>query len=98
MIEYLRLAFGTLAVLLPGMAVARALRTRSVAAMFAWSLACVFVAWAVVFTLHRSIHLAVAVLAAITVVALLVGRRERIGPVVARAPVWIFGVVLGLFM
>ena len=61
------------------MAVARALRTRSVAAMFAWSLACVFVAWAVVFTLHRSIHLAVAMLAAITIAALIVGRRESIG-------------------
>ena len=98
MIEYLRLAFGTACVLLPGLAVARALRTRSVAAMFAWSLACVFVAWAVVFTVHRSIHLAVAVLAAITLVALVAGRRERIGLGGARAPVWIFGVVLGWFL
>ena len=98
MIEYLRLAFGTLVVLVPGMAVARALRTRSVAAMFAWSLACVFVAWAVVFTLHRSIHLAVAMLAAITIAALIVGRRESIGLAGARTPVWIFGVVLGWFM
>ena len=39
MIEYLRLAFGTFVVLLPGIAVARALRTWSVAAVFAWSLA-----------------------------------------------------------
>ena len=98
MIEYLRLAFGTFVVLVPGMAVARALRTRSVAAMFAWALASVFVAWAVVFTVHRSIHLAVAMLAAITLVALIVGRRESIGLVGARAPVWIFGVVLGWFM
>ncbi len=98
MIEYLRLAFGTFVVLLPGMAVARALRTRSVAAMFAWSLACVFVAWAVVFTVHRSIHLAVAVLAVITLVALVAGRRESIGLAGARAPVWIFGVVLGWFL
>ncbi len=44
--------------------------------MLAWALACVFVAWAVVFTLHGSIHLAVAVLAVIAVVALIAGRRE----------------------
>jgi hypothetical protein len=97
MIEYLRLVFGTFVVLLPGFAVARALRTRSVAATFAWSLACVFVAWATVFTLHRSIHLAVAVLAVITVVALIAGRGWSIESV-ARAPVWIFGIVLGWFL
>ena len=97
MIEYLRLAFGTLVVLLPGVAVSRALRTRSAAATFAWSLACVFVAWAIVFALHRSIHLAVAVLAVITVAALFAGRRER-GVSMGRAPVWLFGIVLGWFL
>jgi hypothetical protein len=100
MIDYLRLAFGTFVVLLPGIAVARALRMRSAAAMFAWSLVCVFVAWAVVFTLHRSIHLAVAVLAVITLAALILGRsryRENAGSI-ARAPVWIFGIVLGWFL
>ena len=98
MIDYLRLAFGTFVVLLPGVAVARALRTRSVSAMFAWSLACVFVAWAIVFSLHRSIHLAVAVLAVITVAALFAGRREKIVATVAGAPIWIFGIVLGWFL
>ncbi len=98
MIEYARLAFGTFVVLLPGMAVARALRTRSTAATVGWALACVFVAWAVVFTLHRSIHLAVAVLALITVVALIAARgRERV-KVAGRAPVWIFGVALGILL
>jgi hypothetical protein len=97
MIEYLRLAFGTFCVLLPGIAVSRALRTRSASAMFAWSLACVFVAWAVVFTLHHSIHLAVAVLAVITVGALIAGRGGRTESV-ARAPVWLFGIVLGLLL
>ncbi len=61
MIVYLRLAFGTLCVLAPGWAVARALGQRSVSAVLAWTMASVFVAWAAVFTLHRSIHLAVAV-------------------------------------
>ena len=98
MIDYLRLAFGTFVVLLPGVAVARALRTRSVSAMFAWALACVFVAWAIVFSLHRSIHLAVAVLAVITVAALFAGRREKIVASVAGAPIWIFGIVLGWFL
>ncbi len=102
MIEYLRLAFGTFVVLVPGIAVSRALRMRSVAAAFAWSLACVFVAWAAVFALHRSIHLAVAVLAVITVAALIAGRGRHGGRghavSIGQAPVWIFGIVLGWFL
>ena len=100
MIEYLRLAFGTFVVLLPGAAVARALGTRSASATFAWALACVFVAWAIVFALHRSIHLAVAVLAVITVAALIAGspRAEPSRRVAGRAGIWIFGVVLGWFL
>ena len=97
MIEYLRLAFGTFMVLLPGVAVSRALRMRSASAMFAWALASLFVAWALVFTLHRSIHLAVAVLAAITVAALILGRGGKTESI-ARAPVWLFGIVLGLLL
>ena len=73
MIVYLRLAFGTLCVVAPGWAVARALGQRSASAVLAWTMAAIFVAWAAVFTFHRSIHLAVAVLAVIFVVAL-VGR------------------------
>jgi len=96
-IEYLRLAFGTLAVLAPGVAVSRAFGTRSASATFAWSLASVFVAWAAVFTLHRSIHLAVFVLALITVSALVVRRRGGIESI-ARAPVWLLGIVLGIFL
>ena len=51
MIDYLRLAFGTVVVLLPavGRARARAARRRPT---LAWSLAASFVAWAVVFTVH----------------------------------------------
>lgn len=98
MIVYLRLAFGTAAVLLPGWAVARALGQRSMSAVVAWVLATVFVAWATVFTLHRSIHLAVAVLAMILVVALLVRWRRREPGSAARQPgsVWLTGLILGV--
>ena len=74
-IDYLRLAFGTLCVLAPGWAVARAFgQRRAMSAVLAWASPSVFVAWAAVFAVHRSIHLAVAVLAVI-----LVGRAARVG-------------------
>jgi len=96
-IDYFRLAFGTIVVLVPGLAVARALGRRSVSAVVAWSLASAFVAWAVVFTVHSSIKLAVLVLAAITIVATIVGRRRRVEEDEPRAPAWVLGagVVLG---
>jgi hypothetical protein len=106
-IEYLRLAFGTVVVLLPGVAVARALGQRSASATLAWGLACVFVAWAVVFTVHHSIHLAVAILALLTVAALLARRAHEPGSRFepgsrvsrrARVTVWLFGIVLGGFL
>jgi hypothetical protein len=75
LIEYLRLAFGTVVVLAPGAAVARALGQRSAAALLASSTAAVFVAWAVVFTVHSDIRLAALVLAAVFVLAVLAGRR-----------------------
>jgi len=96
-IDYFRLAFGTIVVLVPGLAVARALGRRSVSAVVAWSLASAFVAWAVVFTVHSSIRLAVLVLAAITIVAAIVGRRRRLVEDEPRAPAWVLGagIVLG---
>jgi hypothetical protein len=96
-IVYLRLAFGTLCVLAPGWAVARALGRRSVAEVLAWTLASVFLAWSAVFALHRSIHLAVAVLALIFVGALLAGRaRERGAPLAGPEKLWLaLGVALG---
>jgi hypothetical protein len=99
-IDYLRLAFGTIVVLLPGYAVARALGQRSVSAILAWSLAAVFVAWAAVFVVHSNIRLAVLVLAAITVGALIAGRRRRRVRDALRAPRWALasGVVLGWFL
>jgi hypothetical protein len=99
-IDYLRLAFGTIVVLLPGYAVARALGQRSVSAIFTWALAAAFVAWAVVFTVHSNIKLVVLVLAAITVGALIAGRRRRAARDEIRSPRWVLGVgiVLGWFL
>jgi len=98
-IEYLRLAFGTVVVLLPGAAVARAVGHRSASATLAWGLGCVFVAWGAVFTFHRSIHLAVAVLAVLLVAGVLVARRRTSVERAPRSvPVWLFGIVLGWFL
>jgi hypothetical protein len=104
-IDYLRLAFGTFVVLLPGVAVARAFGRRSTSASLAWGLACVFVAWAAVFVLHRSIHLAVVVLVVLFAAAAIVSAR-RTGPrgdqgshaSDLRGSVWLVGVVLGWFL
>ena len=102
-IEYLRLAFGTAVVLAPGAAVARALGRRSAASLLAWSAAAVFVAWAVVFTVHSTIRLAAGVLALIFVVAVVVAvlrprqRSSERQPLRSRWP-WLVGLVLGWFL
>ena len=103
MIEYLRLAFGTAVVLAPGAAVARALGRRSLAHTFAWALAALFVAWAVVFTVHSDIRLAGGLLALVWVGAVVLGHRFRraagshaeSGSKLCRVAVWAGGVVLG---
>ena len=69
-LEYLRLAGATVLVLLPGYLVAWALGQRGAAPGFAWAFASLFAAWAVVFVVHATISLALAILAAIGVVAL----------------------------
>jgi hypothetical protein len=96
-IDYLRLAFGMVVVLLPGVAVARALGQRSMSAIFAWALAAAFVAWAVVLIVHSNIRLAVLILGAITVGALILGRRRGRVRDELRAPRWVIalGVLLG---
>jgi hypothetical protein len=105
-IVYIRLAIGTAIVLAPGAAVARALGQRTRSALLAWALAALFVAWAVVFTVHASIRLAALVLALIWLSALAVrfgrgprSRREsdssRARGGVSRSIVWLSGVVLG---
>ena len=99
MTEYLRLAVGTIVVLAPGAAVAAALGRRSAASLLAWAAATVFVAWAVVFTVHGTIRLAGAVLAAVFVAAVGVGlargRRPRDGSSLRASWPWLFGLVLG---
>jgi hypothetical protein len=102
-IDYLRLAFGTAVVLAPGAAVARALGRRSATSLLAWSAAAVFVAWAVVFTVHSTIRLAAGVLALIFVVAVVVAvlrprqRASERQPLRSPWP-WLVGLVLGWFL
>jgi hypothetical protein len=98
-IEYIRLAFGTIVVLLPGAAVARALGQRTVSAVLAWTLASLFVAWAVVFTVHSNIRLAVLILAVIFGTAL-VRARQVPGTFKVRGTGKVLGagVVLGWFL
>jgi uncharacterized membrane protein len=96
-IEYLRLVFGTVLVLLPGAAVARALGQRSVSAVVAWTLASVFVAWAVVFVVHSNIKLAALVLLAILTASTVAAKRKGIreqGQRMSAAPLLI-GITLG---
>ena len=101
MIEYLRLAVATLLVLLPGRLVGRALGQRSTAATLVWALACLFVAWAVVFVVHGTIWLAIGVLAAICAAAGLASHRR--GPTFSTRPVGhafvlLVGVILGALL
>src|SRR5215471_3595621 len=96
--EYLRLVGATAVVLLPGALIARAAGTRSVAAAFVFGLAAVFAAWAVVFTVHGDITLALWILAAIGVAAFLAGLRRPFSLPRARGGLLVFagGVVLGV--
>jgi hypothetical protein len=99
-IEYLRLVFGTVVVLAPGAAIARALHRRSAASLLAWATASVFVAWALVFTVHATIRLAAVVLAVIfaiaVVVPLLHPRRTAGRDRTLHSPLpWVVGIVLG---
>ncbi|HST18950.1 MAG TPA: hypothetical protein VLK36_14895 [Gaiellaceae bacterium] len=99
MTEYLRLVFGTVVVLAPGAAVARALGQRSAAALLAWATASVFVAWTVVFAVHADIRLAGIVLAAIFVAAVAVHVLRRAPVALGGSPwPWLVGIVLGWFL
>ncbi|HEY0415969.1 MAG TPA: hypothetical protein VGC78_06240 [Gaiellaceae bacterium] len=92
MTEYLRLAVGTLLVLLPGLALGR-----TVSEVVAWAMGALFLAWSVVFTVHGDVRLAAAVMAGLTIVALAV-RRRLVSAGSARAGTgWALGVgvVLG---
>jgi hypothetical protein len=65
----LRLAAATACLLLPGALVARALGLRGFAPAFAWTMGALFLATAVMFLVHSSLWLAMALLLAVAVVA-----------------------------
>src|SRR5262249_59915274 len=69
---YLKLAAATLAVLLPGSLVARALGRPSVSATLPWSLSGIVGAGAIVFAVHGSLDLAIGLYAALGAGALVV--------------------------
>jgi hypothetical protein len=98
--DYLRLAFATIVVLLPGWLVARALGQRLLSATLVWGLAAIFVAWAAVFAFHRSIHLALAVLLLIAIAAAVTAVRNRCQAPRVPGTLWVGlgGVVLGLLV
>jgi hypothetical protein len=76
--EYIRLAFATGVVLLPGYLVAWALGQRGVSPGFVWAFGCLFLAWAAVFVVHGTISLAVSIMTVIGLVAALVGASRRV--------------------
>ena len=108
--EYLRLAFATGVVLLPGFLIARALGQRSVSASLAWAFLALFAAWAAVFAFHSTIRLAATVLAGIGIAAGIVAGRALVRPHAptvdagpdpvawGRRAVLFGGVVLGLLL
>ena len=79
-VDYVRLAFATCVVLLPGFLIARALGQRSASAAIAWAFLALFVAWAVVFAVHGTIRLAAGILAGIGVSAGVIAVRGLVQP------------------
>ena len=92
MIEYLRLAFGTVLVLLPGLALGR-----TMSEVVAWTMGALFVAWGVVFAVHSNITLAALILLLLFVVALVARRRLGLGRDWPRVAIGL-GIVLGFFL
>jgi hypothetical protein len=95
-LDYLRLAAATVVVLLPGALIARAAGRRSTAATLVFGLGAVFAAWAVVFTVHGDITLALWLLAAIGVVALVGASRRPLRVPRVRGGALVFAAGLGL--
>jgi len=94
---FFRLAAATIVVLLPGGLVAEALGRRSASATLAWALAVLTGALALTFALGRSLTFTLVVLAAISLGALVIGRRRpRPRRVAGSALVFGTGVLLGI--
>ena len=85
-----RLAAAVACLLLPGALVARAVGVRGVSGAFAWTMAVLFAATALMFALHSSLWLALGVLIAVAIVALPFAARRPAG-----ASAWSLG-MLGL--
>jgi hypothetical protein len=77
---WLRLVAATLVLLIPGALVSRALRLRGASATVVWSLAALGPALVLVFVVHSSIWLALAVLGGVALVALPFALRVVSGP------------------
>ena len=96
---YLRLAFATMVVLLPGAALARTLRAPGVAGLLAWTCASLFVALAVMFAVHGSLWLALGLHLAIGAAALPFGAGEAERPRARAAGlVLALGIVFGMLL
>ncbi len=95
---YLRLAAATAAVLLPGHVLARALGLRTMAATLAWTLAVLGAALGVVFVVHTSFSLVLALLLVVTIGALFVPGRELEAPIPRHWIALAAGLVLGVLL
>jgi hypothetical protein len=90
-------------VLTPGRLIARSFGQRSTSTTLAWGMAALFVAWAIVFTVHGTIWLAILVLLVIGVVASIVARRRGRGRKITLRPhghglVLVLGAFLGMLL
>jgi hypothetical protein len=109
-VDYLRLALATALVLAPGRLIARSLGLRTTSATLGCALGVMFFAWAVVFTVHGSVWLALALVALSALLApplrVLASRRawpshgawqgiRRPPPVAARSPRGVHRLVFG---
>jgi len=91
-IEYIRLAFGTVLVLLPGLALGR-----TMSEVVAWTMGALFVVWAAVFTVHSNIKLAALLLLLLFVAAIWLRRRVA-GTRRVPGTAVVLGTVLGMLL
>ena len=98
MILWLRLAFATAVLLVPGVLVARALGRRTVSASFVWSVALVAGALALTFAVHGSLWLTLGLVLAAGLAALPFRRSSPDERLPGRAAVAVAGIVLGALL